>query len=538
MNDNTTYRVLNLDDILPNRFQPRISFKKESLDELAESISKFGVIEPIVVRPVGNKYEIIAGERRYKASKLASKTTIPSIIVNLTDKDSEELALLENIQRQELNPIEEAVSYKRILNTGNISREELSKKIGKPQSVILNKTRLLNLADEVQKALVNNMISEGHAKALLNLNDLDDQVEMLHRITNERLTVKKTNKEIQNMLDSEETESLFEERGKNMDIDKIMQEAKDINTNAAPTEQAPNLMEAPSTPQPTTQAVNEPPLANPEPTKFVNAQAMENTSAQTVEQPAQAPIDTPTFDNMFKGPLQQPESTVTETPAQVNQPVAPGNEMPQNNISNEVTNALNNAAEQTVVPSPGEIPVVPEPMEQATTPIEIPQSANEQTAPLSQVQEQVDIPQTPIVTTPEPEAISEAQANIPDTDIVNDSASSFPQPPSMSGEIPESPNTINEPVAPQAPLNNAPLENQPIENNVPDNNLLNETAQVISEVTSTPENNTQINQVPNFARIVEQLRKCADDIEKLGTFVNLEEVDLGNQYKVIFTIDK
>ena len=151
----TELRILNISDILPNRFQPRLKFEQDSLEQLAVSISKFGVIEPIVVRPVGKKFEIIAGERRYKASKLASKSTIPAIIINLSDKDSEELALLENVQRQSLNPIEEAVSYKRILDLGYITREELAKKIGKPQVLIFNKIKLLSLSDEVQSYLLN-----------------------------------------------------------------------------------------------------------------------------------------------------------------------------------------------------------------------------------------------------------------------------------------------------------------------------------------------------------------------------------------------
>ena len=108
MHESRELRELNISEVLPNRFQPRFKFEQDSLEQLAESISKFGVIEPVVVRQIGNKYEIIAGERRYKASKIAGKSTIPAIVVNLSDKDSEELALLENVQRKALNPIEEA----------------------------------------------------------------------------------------------------------------------------------------------------------------------------------------------------------------------------------------------------------------------------------------------------------------------------------------------------------------------------------------------------------------------------------------------
>ena len=165
--------VLNMQEILPNRFQPRIRFDSEKLEELAESIGKYGVIQPIVVRPVGNKFEIIAGERRFKASRLANRSTIPAIIVNLSDKDSEEIALLENIQRQQLSPIEEAVSYKRILDMGYITQEGLAKKLGKSQSTIANKIRLLNLDDEVQKQLydIANNENNYHTNSYGNTND-------------------------------------------------------------------------------------------------------------------------------------------------------------------------------------------------------------------------------------------------------------------------------------------------------------------------------------------------------------------------------
>ena len=229
--------VINIDDIFPNRFQPRLKFDEEKLSELSDSIRKYGVIQPIVVRPVNGKYEIIAGERRYKASMMAGRTTIPAVIVNLSDRDSEEIALLENIQRQQLSPIEEAVSYKRILDMGYITQDELAKKLGKAQSTIANKVRLLNLDDEVQEALLENKISERHARSLLRLSDKADQVKMLHRIINERLTGKMTDNEIaklkeeknkqvnkQVQTDNNNIESLFgdEERGSNMmDIDKI-----------------------------------------------------------------------------------------------------------------------------------------------------------------------------------------------------------------------------------------------------------------------------------------------------------------------------
>lgn len=193
--------ILNIDDILPNRFQPRIQFNEQAINELAESIKLHGVIQPIVVRKISDKYEIIAGERRYKASVMAGKTTIPAIVTDLDDKNSAEVALIENVQRQDLTPIEEAISYKKILDMGYINQEELGSKLGKKQSTIANKLRLLNLSDEVQEALMENKISERHARSLLKLNE-QDQILMLNRIINERLTVRKTDEEIAKLLEN------------------------------------------------------------------------------------------------------------------------------------------------------------------------------------------------------------------------------------------------------------------------------------------------------------------------------------------------
>lgn len=201
-------KILNLDDILPNRFQPRIKFNESAILELAESIKEHGVIQPIVVRKISDKYEIIAGERRYKASVLAGKTTIPAVITNLDDKNSAEIALIENVQRQDLTPIEEAISYKKILDMGYLNQSDLADKLGKTQSTIANKLRLLNLAEEVQEALLEQKISERHARSLLKLNEKQQKI-MLERIISERLTVRKTDEEIKKLLEtsSEEDEN-------------------------------------------------------------------------------------------------------------------------------------------------------------------------------------------------------------------------------------------------------------------------------------------------------------------------------------------
>ena len=319
--------VINIDDIFPNRFQPRLKFDEDKLEELSESIRKYGVIQPIVVRPINGKYEIIAGERRYKASVMAGRTTIPAVIVNLSDRDSEEIALLENVQRQQLSPIEEAVSYKRILDMGYITQEELAKKLGKSQSTIANKVRLLNLDDEVQEALLENKISERHARSLLRLNNKADQVKMLHRIIDERLTVKQTDNEIvklkeeknnQVQTDNNNIESLFDdERGNNMmDIDKIMREAQDINAPAEEHKDISQLMK-----QDANTPVS-PIITSPEPTpepvredgKFVNfSKIPENVSTTPTPTPVNAGV---TFDSMFK---KEPNIQSVSTPSESEQ---------------------------------------------------------------------------------------------------------------------------------------------------------------------------------------------------------------------------
>ena len=210
--DNREIKILNIDDVLPNRFQPRIQFDEKAINELAESIKIHGVIQPIVVRKISDKYEIIAGERRYKASVLAGKKEIPAIITTLDDKESAEIALIENIQRQNLTPIEEAISYKKILDMGYLNKITLGEKLGKTQSTIANKLRLLNLNEDVQDALMQGKISERHARSLLRLSN-DLQPVMLSRIINERLTVRKTDEEIEKMLkENPNGEQLIKER--------------------------------------------------------------------------------------------------------------------------------------------------------------------------------------------------------------------------------------------------------------------------------------------------------------------------------------
>lgn len=189
-----------IEDIIPNRFQPRLTFDEKALQELSDSIKIHGVIQPLVLRKIGNKYEIIAGERRYKASCLAGLKKVPAIVREMTDNESAEVALIENVQRKNLSSIEEAQSYRNLLDRGYLTQDELAQKLGVSQSTIANKMRLLNLCDEVQNALLNEQISERHARSLLQLANPDDQKNMLNRIIKERLTVKQLDNEIKKKL--------------------------------------------------------------------------------------------------------------------------------------------------------------------------------------------------------------------------------------------------------------------------------------------------------------------------------------------------
>ena len=200
-----------IEDIIPNRFQPRLAFDEKELNELANSIIKYGVIQPIVLRNIGDKYEIIAGERRYKASCLAGLKKVPAIINNTDDNTSAEIALLENLQRKNLSVIEEAQSYKKLMDRG-FTQEEIASKLGVSQSSIANKMRLLNLPKDVQNALLYSKISERHARSLLSLPDADMQRNLLNKIISEKLTVKQTEEEISAILNrNKEQEPLPED---------------------------------------------------------------------------------------------------------------------------------------------------------------------------------------------------------------------------------------------------------------------------------------------------------------------------------------
>ena len=538
--------VLNMKDILPNRFQPRIRFDEEKLEELAESIGKYGVIQPIVVRPVSNKFEIIAGERRYKASKLANKSTIPAIIINLSDKDSEEIALLENIQRQELSPIEEAVSYKRILDMGYITQEGLAKKLGKSQSTIANKIRLLNLDDEVQSYLLNNKISERHARSLLRIPDKEAQIHMLHRIVSERLTVKQTDREIEKIKEKmdvenkevqpvnieiskneqvnsekdilnkpDEIESLFDddniikvqnERGKNMDIDRIMREAKDINVQAS---EAPKdisgLMHPSNDVQSNSIVEDDVNQSNLENNRFINV------TPQPENKPVQSsPVQSSgvTFDSMFNQP-------VNITPASSN--------IVENSGAN--TFASNVAPQNNQVVTHAEVSGIPE----------IAVSS----------EEEVSDDTKKVISS----AVADALKRFNQKKVKQNVSSQNVQPNvGLVQSVPEVSEPVNTSISSEVnpiPVNNVnlvPESNIPSTDIIADDSLnnyeVNSDNQAETMASAITQDVKPVNNQAHFAQIVKLLRECANQIEQNGYYVNVDELDLGNQYKVTFTINK
>ena len=200
-------QYINVESIIPNRFQPRLTFDENALKELAMSIKEHGIIQPLVLRKLANdKFEIIAGERRYKASQIAGLNQVPAIIADLDDNASAEVALVENLQRRNLSAIEEAKSYKKLLDRGYLTQEVLAKRLGISQSSVANKVRLLNLTEEVQDALMNEKISERHARSLLQLSNKEEQINMLNKIIDNRYTVRQLDAEIKKVL-NKETES-------------------------------------------------------------------------------------------------------------------------------------------------------------------------------------------------------------------------------------------------------------------------------------------------------------------------------------------
>lgn len=202
LNENKSVVNIPIEEISPNPYQPRKNFNKLALEELSDSIKSYGVLQPINVRKVGDSgYELIAGERRLRAAKIAGLTKIPAIVIEVVEHDSAVIALIENLQREDLNFLDEAEGYFNLINDHGMTQEELARKVGKNQSTIANKMRLLRLPKDIKDAILENNLTERHARALLKLPDEKTQKKVLKNIISKSLNVKKTEEMIDKLID-------------------------------------------------------------------------------------------------------------------------------------------------------------------------------------------------------------------------------------------------------------------------------------------------------------------------------------------------
>ncbi|MBQ8804084.1 MAG: ParB/RepB/Spo0J family partition protein [Tyzzerella sp.] len=189
-------QMMKINKIEPNREQPRKNFEEDALLELADSIKQFGVLQPLLVQKKDDYYEIIAGERRWRAAKLAGLKEVPVIVKEYTEQEAVEIALIENIQRENLNPIEEAFAYKRLLTEFNLKQDEVAERVSKSRTAVTNSMRLLKLDEKIQQMVIDDMISTGHARALLAIENSEEQLLLATRIFDEKLSVR----DVENMI--------------------------------------------------------------------------------------------------------------------------------------------------------------------------------------------------------------------------------------------------------------------------------------------------------------------------------------------------
>ena len=409
---------LKLDLLIPNSYQPRKTFNDNTLNELALSIREYGVINPILVRQQGEKYEIIAGERRVRAAKKAGLTEIPAIIKNIEEQKMAEIALIENLQRENITPIEEAESYEAILKQANITESKLSEMIGKSQSSIANKIRLLSLPDIIKNALLKREISERHARALLAISDEQTQTALLQKIINEKLTVKELEKIIKEENKKEEKES------ENMNNENFFPNVTDntMNQNTNMVLNQPNMV-APTAPQ-----VDIMPMNNQAVDQTMTTPLMPMPNAMPmVTNPNEMVQQTPVMDNQVVSPIpnfgmnNMPEFNQV-TNFNTAEPVAPSvPDMPVSNETEQISTMepLNNFPlfdNPSVVSSPVETPVTPVPVIEGTIP-----NTMEQVPVTPAIPPMVD---TPLFTTPEQSAATPVTPDV--NNALNETAYEIP----------------------------------------------------------------------------------------------------------------
>lgn len=208
--------MVKITKVEPNRSQPRKNFNEDSLQELADSIKQFGMLSPILVQDKKEYYEIIAGERRWRAAKIAGLKEIPIIVRNYTDQEIVEISLIENIQREDLNPIEEALAFKRLLEEFGLKQDEVAERVSKSRTAVTNSMRLLKLCDGVQQMIIDDMLSTGHARALIPIEDKELQLQLAQRIFDEKLSVREVEKIVKGILNPNNVKEKKEELPQNL----------------------------------------------------------------------------------------------------------------------------------------------------------------------------------------------------------------------------------------------------------------------------------------------------------------------------------
>lgn len=211
-----------INSVEPNREQPRKKFDESSLQELADSIKQFGVLQPLIVQKRDNYYEIIAGERRWRAAKMAGLKEVPVVIKEMTNEEMVEISLIENIQRENLNPIEEAIAFKRLLTEFHLKQEEVADRVSKSRTAVTNSIRLLKLDERVQQMVIDGMLTTGHARALLAIENLDQQFQIANKIFNEKLSVRDVEKLVKNLMKEKPVKKVT-----NMQQDAVFQELEE-----------------------------------------------------------------------------------------------------------------------------------------------------------------------------------------------------------------------------------------------------------------------------------------------------------------------
>ena len=553
--------IISNNDILPNRFQPRKYFDEEEILQLSESIKEHGVINPIIVRKLGDKYELVAGERRYKANILAGNDSIPTIVMDINDKESSEIAVVENVQRKDLNAIEEAIAYKRILDIGYKTQEQLAQKVGKSQSAIANKIRLLKLSDDVQDALMRKEISERHARSLLKIKSIKKQNEMLKRIIEERLTVRKLDEEIDKMNNN------------------VVQDSNNqINDIVTPIQPSPIMVnndisefennESIEMPNLSPIEENVTPIEKNEGISSVGPMNY-NQGQENTFQPSQ-PLEVPGMSSMNYNPVQesaaQPEqplevsgmnsmnyNPVQESAAQPLQPLeAPGmNSMNYNPVKENVAQPVQ-PLEVLGMNSMNYNPVQ-ESAAQLVQPLEIPGMNSMNYNP---VQESAAQPVQPL----EAPGMNSMNYN-----PVQESAAQPVQSIDMSRNTADNPFNNNQTFEfnKMDNKNSNPLFTSPIidttinnanNNNELSNNLMNNQSltnqdkfETVKEPIITTDYNDQYDPImPNvikepqidFRTIINLIRECSSKIEKYGYKIETEEYNLDTLYQVVFKIEK